>query len=146
MKILCIEDIQEKFEHIKTTLNETNIDVIWKTNLEDGLFELRSMMYSYLLLDMSMPICKDSNAKDNFYAFAGMSILEEIKRKKYPIKVIIITGFDDFEHGNEIITLDELIGRIQNEYSEYYIGMLKYDSASVEWQDNLKKYLGWICK
>ena len=141
MTLLCIEDVQDKYEHIKKVLDDIGVKVVLKTNYQDGIVELSRNKYPYLLLDMSMPICGDTSRKDNFDVFAGMMILREIKRKKYKIKVIIITGFDDFEHGNEIMTLDELVSTIRRKYAAFFAGVLKYDSASVEWQENLKNYL-----
>ena len=104
--------------------------------------ELRNSSFDFLLLDMSMPICENEFSKDNFDNFAGMSILREIKRKKYDIKVVIVTGFNDFERGNNLITIKELEEEILEKYSQYYLGYIKYDSASVEWQEKLKSYLG----
>ncbi len=144
MKILCVEDLYDKFKHIQRALIGCEVEITWKANCQDGIIELKNNTYDYLLLDMSMPICDDSKIKDNFDAFAGMLILREIKRKKYQIKVIVITGFDDFERQEEILTLDELIDKIKVKYADYYVGVVKYDSASMEWQDNLKGYLGFI--
>ena len=103
--------------------------------------ELRNNFYDFLLLDMSMPISEDEISKDNFDNFAGLSILREIKRKKYNIKVIIVTGFNDFERGNNLITIKELEKEIFEKYSRYYLGYVKYDSSSVEWQEKLKVFL-----
>lgn len=137
MKILCMEDQEDKFCHIKNVLNKFSVELEWKKNCQEGLFILRNKAYDYLLLDMTMPFCKDEVSKENYDSFAGKEVLREIKRKKYPIKVIVVTGFSDFEKGKELITLKELIEEIQTEYSDYYIGYVKYDSTSVEWQERL---------
>lgn len=141
MTILCIEDLKDKFDHIKDVLNKENCSVVWKKNYQEGLMELRNSSFDFLLLDMSMPICEDELSKDNFDNFAGMSILREIKRKKYGIKVVIVTGFNDFERGNNLITIKELEKEILEKYSQYYLGYIKYDSASIEWQEKLRSFL-----
>lgn len=142
MNILCIEDQENKYHHISEVLNKYNINLIWKRNCQTGLMELLMNKYEYLLLDMSMPICENEYGKDNFDSYAGLWVLLEIKRKKYDIKVIIITGFSDFERGEKVITLRELENEIIEKYAKNYIGHVKYDSTSVEWQDGLLKLLG----
>lgn len=141
MRILCMEDQEDKFCHIKEVLKKYNVYLNWKKTHQAGLMELRQNTYNYLLLDMSMPICEDEVSKDNFNSFAGKAVLKEIKRKKYALKVIIVTGFSDFEKGKELITLKELVEEIRMEYAAYYIGYVKYDSTSIEWQDRLIKLL-----
>ena len=43
--------------------------------------------------------------------------------------------------GNNLITIKELEEEILEKYSQYYLGYIKYDSASVEWQEKLKSFL-----
>lgn len=136
-----MEDQEDKYEHIKDILNRYDIELVWTKSCQSGLMELMNNNYDYLLLDMSMPICEDELSKDNFDSFAGMTVLREIKRKKYNIRVIVITGFNDFEKGNTVITLSELDNDIFEKYGKYYIGFIRYDSTSVEWHDSLLKLL-----
>ena len=56
--------------------------------------------------------------------------------------MIIITGFNDFVKENKVITLAELVEELEKNYREYYIGHIKYDSTSIEWQNNLMIMLG----
>lgn len=144
MRILCMEDQEGKYGHIEDILNKFQIELTWKKSCQTGLMELIEKKFDYLLLDMSMPICEDESGKENFDSYAGMSVLREIKRKKYDLKVIIITGFNDFEKGENVITLNELEKEIIEKYSRYYIGCVRYDSTSVEWQDVLLKLLNLI--
>jgi len=136
-----MEDQEDKFCHIETLLKKYDVTIEWKKTHQTGLMELREKTYDYLLLDMSMPICEDEISKDNFDSFAGKAVLKEIKRRRYLLKVIIITGFNDFIKGKELITLKELINEIQAEYAEYYIGYVKYDSTSIEWKKRLSELL-----
>ena len=106
--------------------------------------ELLNNVYHILLLDMSMPISENEPSKENFNNYAGMSVLREIKRKKYTIKVIIVTGFNDFQKGNEIITLNELESEIKEKYQKFYLGSVRYDSTSIEWQNKLLELLNLI--
>jgi CheY-like chemotaxis protein len=136
-----MEDQEGKYEHIKEVLEKYQIVFVYKKSCQTGLMELTSNNYDFLLLDMSMPISENESGKENFDSYAGMSVLREIKRKKYDIKVIVITGFSDFERGEKVITLSELEKEIVDKFGKYYIGCVKYDSTSIEWQDILLKML-----
>lgn len=141
MKVLCMEDQEAKYKNIEKLLNNYSVDIVWKKSCQTGLIELLYNEYDYLLLDMSMPICEDESGKENFNNYAGMNVLREIKRKHYTLKVIVVTGFSDFEKGQKIITLDELEKDILDKYKKYYIGHVKYDTSSIEWQNKLLEML-----
>ncbi|WP_419886024.1 response regulator [Paenibacillus sp. B-A-8] len=136
-----MEDQEEKYQHIKEILSVFNPELVWKKSCQTGLMELMENKFDYLLLDMSMPICEDESSKENFDSYAGMYVLREIKRKRYDLKVIVVTGFDDFETAEKVITLDELQKEIIEKYDKYYIGYVRYDSTSVEWQHSLLNLL-----
>lgn len=142
MKILCMEDQEDKYQHIDAVLKQNGItQVFWAKNCQNGLMRLLENDFDYLLLDMSMPLSDVDYKKESFDSFAGLSVLQEIKRKKYNIKVVIVTGFNDFERGKKIITLVELESEIEQKYKDYYVGHIKYDSTSIEWQRNLIQIL-----
>ncbi len=142
MKILCMEDQEDKYQHIDAVLKQNGItQVFWEKNCQNGLMRLLENDFDYLLLDMSMPLSDVDYKKESFDSFAGLSVLQEIKRKKYNIKVVIVTGFNDFERGKKIITLAELESEIEQKYKDYYVGHIKYDSTSIEWQRNLIQIL-----
>ncbi len=137
-----MEDQEYKYQHINSVLRKNDsIQIIWEKNCQNGLMQLLKQDFDFLLLDMSMPLSGDEYKKESFDSFAGLSVLREIKRKKYKVKVIIITGFNDFEKGEKIITLKELEKEIVQKYRDYYVGHIKYDSTSVEWQRNLMQLL-----
>jgi DNA-binding response OmpR family regulator len=137
-----MEDQEDKYKHIKSVLEQYHMELIWKTTCQSGLMALLDNNINILLLDMSMPISENEPSKDNFDNYAGMSVMREIKRKKYDLKVIVITGFDDFQKGNDIITLTELDNEIKVKYNAYYLGCVRYDSTSIEWQEKLLTLLG----
>lgn len=136
MRILCIEDQEEKYMQIKHAIEGICSNIDWENNCQNGLMKLRIQSYDILLLDMSMPICNDDE-QETFDSYAGMYVLREIKRRKYPTKVIVITGFSDFEQGKKVITLSELDSEISEKYNSIYLGFVKYDSTTIEWQEKL---------
>ncbi len=140
MKVLCIEDNSEKFENISRQIKFSVPDAEIE-NAESGNEGLRRLFlnkYDLLILDMSLPIDSFSTRKDMLY---GEAILREIKRRKKEIKVIVITGFDQFETKNERLTFDELYSRLKDKYKSYLMAMIYYDQSSIEWSNTIRENL-----
>lgn len=79
--VLCREGIKQLLEL------DGSIEVISEvSNGEDCLNQLPDLMPEVLLLDINMP-------KIN-----GIEVLEEIKKKKYPVKVLMLTVHNEVEY------------------------------------------------
>lgn len=79
--VLCREGIKKLIEY------DGSIEVISEvSNGEECLNELNRVMPDILLLDINMP------------KIDGIEVLKEIKKKKYPIKVIIVTAHNEIEY------------------------------------------------
>lgn len=79
--VLCREGIKQLLEF------DGSIEVISEvSNGEDCLNQLPDLMPEVLLLDINMP-------KIN-----GIEVLEEIKKKKYPVKVLMLTVHNEVEY------------------------------------------------
>lgn len=146
MKILFIEDEIVKQKDILKYLNEELLqkDVEVAHSLMGGMLALRKGDYQMVLLDMSLPLY-DLNGEDEgineFEAFGGIEILDEIERKELPLKVLIITAFDVIEDDTKKIHLEQLDQQMKENYSEIYLGCIHYDQSSLEWKAELKKYI-----
>lgn len=143
MKILYVEDEQIKANQVMSfleTLNYYEIKLV--KSYISALKELHNNNYNLLLLDMSLPL-HDSTLfyEDDFETYAGLDILDEIERIGLDIKVIIITAFDVLGEGNEKKTLDQLNEEISNDFSDIYLGIVYYNSSTLEWNSKLKKLL-----
>ena len=146
MKILFIEDENVKQNDILKYLNEELMqhDVEVVHSLMGGMLALRKCDYEMVLLDMSLPLY-DINGEDEggneFEAFGGIEILDEIERKELSIKVLVITAFDVIEDDTKKIHLEQLDEQMMDNYSEFYLGCIHYDQSSLEWKSELKKYI-----
>lgn len=146
MKILFIEDEIVKQNDILKYLNEelmqNEVDVVH--SLMGGMLALRNCDYEMILLDMSLPLY-DLNGEDEgineFEAFGGIEILDEIDRRELSIKVLVITAFDVIEDDTKKIHLEQLDQQMQENYSEFYLGCIHYDQSSLEWKAELKNYI-----
>lgn len=140
MKILCIEDNEEKYDEIYKQAKKIREDIIfdWASYGNEGLFKLEQKKYDLVILDMSLPINSVNERKDMLY---GESILDEIKRSRKDVKVVVVTGFDQFEYKDERLTFSQLYERLKNKFSKYLLDMVYYDQSSIEWTLVLKKVL-----
>ena len=143
MDILYVEDEEVKAKEVLASLDERN-NVDFRKSLSGGLCAIQEKQYDLVLLDMSLPLYDyDSEDEDesDFETFAGIDILEELIRKSRNGKVVIITAFDILGEGENEITMLQLNENLQEEYNEIYLGLIYYDSSSLEWRRSLQKIL-----
>ena len=122
MKILFVEDENIKrrdiMNYLSTDLNINDIDVVH--SLMGGMLALKKKNYKMVLLDMSLPLY-DINGEDEeineFEAFGGIEILDEIERKELDVKVLVITAFDVIEDDTKKIRLDQLDNQMKENYA-----------------------------
>lgn len=143
MNILYVEDEEVKAKEVLASLDEKcNVD--FRKSLSGGLSAIQENQYDVVLLDMSLPLYDyDSEDEDenDFETFAGIDILEELMRKSRNDKVVVITAFDILGEGENEITMPQLDANLQEEYKEIYLGLIYYDSSSLEWRRNLQSIL-----
>ena len=143
MKILYVEDEEVKAEEVLDVLNNKGI-IDFRKSLNSGLAAIQEKNFDLILLDMSLPLYDYSSVDENendFETFAGIDILEELDRKGRDDKVVIITAFDVLGEGENEITMVQLDEKLQEEYENVYLGLIYYDSSSLEWRRSLQKFL-----
>jgi len=67
--------------------------------------------------------------------------MRELKRKKLYVKTILITMFDDFGESDTSVTLSQIDIVLKNEFPDFYVGYVFYNSRETKWQTSLKNYL-----
>lgn len=146
MKFLFVEDEIVKQKEILEYLNEELLqnEVEVAHSLMGGMLALKKSEFEMVLLDMSLPLY-DLNGEDEgineFEAFGGIEILDEIERKELSVKVLVITAFDVIEDDTKKIHLEQLNQQMKENYSNIYLGCIHYDQSSLEWKSELKKYI-----
>lgn len=143
MKILYVEDEEVKAKEVLDVLNNKGI-IDFRKSLNSGLAAIQEKNFDLILLDMSLPLYDYSSVDENendFETFAGIDILEELDRKGRNDKVGIITAFDILGEGENEITMVQLDDKLQEEYKDVYLGLIYYDSSSLEWRRSLQKLL-----
>ena len=129
MKILIVDDVQEKIRKIMQTALEVegvirdDISYAIETNsAKEMLFETE---YDLLILDLFMPEEIIDESMEN----AGADFIDEIlgiESLKKPVEIVVLSAYDDCE-------VEFVKSNSRNAFH-----MLKYDESSTAWQNKLK--------
>lgn len=143
MKVLFIEDEQSKERQIFEFMNSfnSNIEITTEKSLMSGIRKIQTEFFDLILLDMSLPLYdlgSDIDEINEFEAFAGIDILEEMFRIDYSGKVIVITAFDIIEDDSKKLSLEQLDRQMKKDYPRLYEGCIHYNSSSLEWKRELE--------
>jgi CheY-like chemotaxis protein len=144
-RILFIEDNKTKIEDVKSFLEENynSLTLTVKESFTSGLRELFTNDYDIVFLDMSLPTREGSqnNSLNNFEQLGGYKILSEMKRKEMFLPTILITMFRDFGVGQSFKDLNEINVICNNDFKNFYKGVVYYSSREDSWKENLNNYL-----
>ncbi|WP_134672688.1 response regulator transcription factor [Pseudomonas viridiflava] len=151
MKILLIEDDEEKSRVISDFIMDEfpyfELDVARSFNSGLRLAIKGNSYYTCLLLDMSMPnfdVTADIPTGDNPESFAGIDLLSQMKIRRINIPTIVVTMFDKFGNETNSMSLDELIKKLETEYTPIFRGLTHYNLAEDGWRTSLKKQISEI--
>ena len=138
-KILVVEDDTLKGSQIinfAKSINN-NIFITKKGALNSGLLELTRNAYDLIILDMSLPTF-DNNESEHFQPYGGLLFLDEVKRKKYTIPVVIVTQYATFGEGKGETSLEQIDLKCRNKYPNFKEIIYYLDD---NWKEKLKKYI-----
>ena len=143
MNLLVIEDDSDKqieiVSFIKENFNDINVEMA--DSVMSGIKMVKKNPGSKVLLDMSLPLYGLSginNESNEFEAFGGFEVLDEIKRCRLNLEVVVFTAFDVLEDEYRRLNLEELDSYMKGEYQDYYRGCIHYDQSSLEWRSTLR--------
>lgn len=138
-KILVVEDDALKGRQIVnfTKSINNNIIITQKGALNSGLLELSKNEYDLVILDMSLPTF-DNNESEHFQPYGGLLFLDEVKRKKYKVPIVIVTQYASFGEGEGETTLEEIDLNCKNKYPNFKEIIYYLDD---DWQEKLKTYI-----
>lgn len=145
MRILIIEDDSNKMRRIANEVRKIQKDVhLTKArSYQNGVRHLMSDKFDFLLLDMSLPIFDISPEEDGFQVdpFSGRNILAEMSRKNVLVPTVIITMFETFGDGIDLMTLEELEKDLSEKYPLIYRGAIYYNSSEINWKASLRNLI-----
>lgn len=141
MRILIAEDDSNKIKHIADLLREAepSAQIVEKRSYQSSLKEALANRPDVIVLDMSMPNydLSPSEPGGRFRHYAGRDILREIKRKGLEARVVVVTQYESFGEGKEMMTLDQLKSQLNAEFPGLYVGTVFYRPSETTWRDDL---------
>jgi len=143
MKVIIIEDDPLKINAINDFLKTHEVKTELYNSYQAGLLAILKNHYDLVLLDMQLPNFDIKSGEDGYKLrpLAGRDILREIKRKRLPCKVVVVTQFDTFGENGNFASLDDWHKYFSNEFSSIYLSTIFYNPSSNSWKDQLKRYL-----
>jgi DNA-binding NarL/FixJ family response regulator len=145
MKVLIIEDDENKSTQIITFLNERfpYLELVAAESLQSGLRSIIASRFDLVLLDMTLPTFDISVDEDGGRprAYAGAEFLKQLDRRKIRTPVLVITGFDKFGEGVDAIRLPELDAQLRASHAHTYIGAIYYSTSDEAWKEDLARRL-----
>ena len=146
MKILLVEDDSNKMRSIRAELRRIRPDatIVEARSYQSGMKHLMHESFDFVLLDMSLPTFDIRQGEDGFQvdAFAGREILTEMDRKGVSVSTAVITMFETFGEGGDLMTLEELHKELAQKFPSVYRGAIYYNSSEIKWKESLGKLLG----
>ena len=152
MNILIVEDDENKRIQLINFLNVQfpNIDINIAKSFQSGLRAIINDLPDLIILDMTMPTFDIGVNEDGGrpQALAGREILRQMLRRSINIPVIVVTQFDRFGEGADMLTLEELDEKLYRDHQSVYFGAVYYDITFEGWKEKLSKKLSTIfpCK
>lgn len=143
MNILIIEDDSNKMRRIAHEISMLSPKALLTEarSYQNGVKNLMTKSFDFLLLDMSLPVFDISPEEDGYQIdpFSGRNILTEMQRKRINVPTVVMTMFETFGDGTDIMTLDELDKDLEHRFPENYKGIIYYNASEINWKDSLKK-------
>ena len=145
--ILIVEDNQKKLEKLRTFLSEEfeGVEIVERMSYNSATKEivLNHNYYDLILLDMSMQTydVSDDESGGEPEPLAGKNILKQIYLRNIPIKVIVVTMYENFVDGTRIKQLNE---ELIEEFSDNYCGYIFFSHTNLEWSKKLKELINKI--
>ncbi len=141
MNILVVEDDENKRNQLTNFLRSEFPAASLQTanSLQTGLRAIIAGGVDLVLLDMTMPTFDIGENEDGGrpQAYAGREILRQMERREISIPVVVVTQFDRFGEGNDILGIEELDEQLFKEYRGVYRGAIYYDITLGGWKEKL---------
>ncbi|UJF33876.1 response regulator [Paenibacillus hexagrammi] len=96
-KIAIIDDDRQVLQGMKRAIPWDELEAVWvgeALNGRDGLQMIRDMQPDIVISDIYMPVLN------------GLDMIEELRKEEFPGKIIILSGYSDFEYARQALRLN----------------------------------------
>jgi CheY-like chemotaxis protein len=145
MKVLVVDDDPNKVKQLRDCVSDLlpRAEVVTCRSYQSGLKAALFEKPDIIVLDMTMPNYdvggKESGGRERRYA--GQQILRQLKRKMAVTRSVVVTQFEQFGEGEQLVTLEELSRNLAYEFGESFLGTIFYQAGDTHWRDEMKHLL-----
>ncbi len=139
MNLAIIDDSRSKITQISALINslapECTIEVA--RSFSSGRKLILAKTFNLLVLDMTLPTFErvDGTLEGENRHFGGRQLLEEIRYYQVPSKAIIVTQFEKFGSGADIIEFKPLMSKLLTDHKDVLVGGVYFERNSSKWQE-----------
>ena len=142
VQVLIVEDDHHKLSQLKTFLSDALMaSVEAARSVASGKHLIRSRTFDLILLDMSLPSYDiDTHEPGGTpHLFGGRELLGYIAFRGLETPVIVVTQFEKFNTGSEVVDLARLGATLGNVFGTNFAGIVYFNTASDKWRHDLKQ-------
>lgn len=145
MRVLVVEDDENKLEKLSQWLvdNYAHSTIFKAKSYSSGLNAVLKKSPDIVLLDMQMPTFDRTNKEEGgrLRYFAGRDIMRRIQKRDNPPRVIVVTQFVSFGHGEEQLSLEKLEQELVGEFPDFCLGTVFFKGSETKWQAELESFM-----
>lgn len=138
MKILIIEDVQSKFDEVRSIIGSVfpgEHTFQRALNLNEAEDAVMMPSWDLVIVDLSMDINGSGAMQGAGHAtLGGLDVLERMSLFKIEHPTLVVTGFDSFQDpdrfDNAIMNLADISGLASDWLGKSYIGSVRYGAAN----------------
>jgi hypothetical protein len=143
--LLLIEDDPNKERAVLAAVHEVVPPplVTVKRSYQTGLAWALREKPRVVVLDMTLPTWDYSSpdGSGRMRVFGGREILHQLSRHGSTSRVVVVTQFESFGDGHELMTLEELDRKLRGTYRPAYRGVVFYDPSGAAWREPFVRLL-----
>lgn len=143
--LLIVEDDENKLNEIrKFLLDEFKIsEVVVARSYNSGVSEIKKDTFTFCILDMSLPSFDVDKVVGGGrrHPFGGREIIRKTIRLKSKIKFVVLTQFESFGEGNDLLFKEELESDLKEKYGTSFVELIFFSASSSEWKKDLGRIL-----
>jgi CheY-like chemotaxis protein len=148
VKVLVVEDDEDKRRQIGELLRDhfQQIEIKEAKSQQSGLKSILEGAFDLIILDMTMPTFDITAREDGGrpQAYGGRELLRHMKRRSIRAPAVVLTQFDRFGEGADLLTLRELDEELRREHPGNYAGAVHFSVTDEEWKGDLLRVISEI--
>lgn len=143
--LLIVEDDENKLNEIVILLRESfnDFNPVISRSYHSGKKALENEKFGVCIFDMNLPTYDVGGMEDGGRRrqFGGRELVKKLDKLQPKSKFIILTQFESFGEGEELLSLEDLRTYFKKYNSDNFIDIIFFSFSSLEWKIDLDRAL-----